>query len=262
MTTTAMLLAAGRGERMRPLTDTCPKPLLPVKGRPLMSWAMAAMQRGGISHAVINTAWLGAQVEAAFGAQADGLQLRYSHEGADFGRALETAGGIVRALPELGPVFWLAAGDVYAPAFTFSAEAAHNFAASDALAHLFLVPNPAHNEGGDFAIAANGRLSHAGQGLGAQAGARYTYSTIGLFKATLFQPPYCDIAPGNASGQALALAPVLRRAMDDGLVSGELYEGQWVDVGTPQRLEQLNLADTANTHATNTSAINPAPRTP
>ncbi|UFS55809.1 nucleotidyltransferase family protein [Comamonadaceae bacterium M7527] len=261
MTTTAMLLAAGRGERMRPLTDTCPKPLLPVKGRPLMSWTMAAMQRGGISHAVINTAWLGAQIEATFGAQDHGLQLRYSHEGADFGHALETAGGIARALPQLGPVFWLAAGDVYAPAFVFSAEAANSFAASNALAHLFLVPNPAHNPHGDFALAANGRLSHAGQALVcAQTDARYTYSTIGLFKAALFQPPYCDIAPGNATGQTLALAPVLRRAMDDGLVSGELYKGQWVDVGTPQRLEQLNLVDTTNTSATNT--INPTPHTP
>lgn len=262
MTTTAMLLAAGRGQRMRPLTDTCPKPLLPVKGRPLMGWAMAAMRRSGIRRAVINTAWLGAQLEAAFGAQASGLQLRYSHEGSDFGHALETAGGIARALPELGPIFWLAAGDVYAPAFAFSAAAAQTFAASDALAHLFMVPNPAHNPDGDFAIAANGRLSYAGQRLGTQAGMRYTYSTIGLFKATLFQPPYCDIAPGNAGGQALALAPVLRRAMDDGLVSGELYEGQWVDVGTPQRLEQLNLADSTHTHDTNTNATNPAPNTP
>lgn len=259
-----MLLAAGRGQRMRPLTDTCPKPLLPVKGRPLMSWTMAAMQRSGINRAVINTAWLGAHIEATYGAQDHGLQLHYSHEGTDFGHALETAGGIARALPELGPVFWLAAGDVYAPDFVFSAEAAYSFKASNALAHLFLVANPEHNPDGDFAIAANGRLSHAGHSFNsAQADARYTYSTIGLFKAALFQPPYCDIAPGNASGQTLALAPVLRRAMDDGLVSGELYKGQWVDVGTPQRLEQLNLADTTNTSATNKnkSAINPAPHT-
>jgi N-acetyl-alpha-D-muramate 1-phosphate uridylyltransferase len=236
MITTAMLLAAGRGERMRPLTDACPKPLLQVKARPLMGWAMQAMQRSGITSCVINTAWLGEQIEAQFGAHAHGLALRYSHEGQDFGRALETAGGIARAIPLLGNAFWLAAGDVYAPDFVFDQHTATAFAASDALAHLWLVPNPAHNPGGDFVLAHDGRLAHV---AGAQ-GERLTYATIGLFKASLFMPPWCDLPPGNPHGEALALAPLLRRAMDEGRVTGQRFDGKWVDVGTPQRLDALN----------------------
>ncbi|WP_311222320.1 MULTISPECIES: nucleotidyltransferase family protein [unclassified Acidovorax] len=242
----AMLLAAGRGERMRPLTDTTPKPLLPVQGRPLLEWHLRALHEAGVSRAVVNTAWLGDQVSerfsSVFGLQRlpdkrEQLSISYSHEGRDFGDALETAGGIARALPLLGPVFWLAAGDVFAPDFVFAAEAAQRFAASDALAHLWLVPNPAHNLRGDFG------LSQDGLALNLPAdhpGPRYTYSTIALLRADLFTAPWCSIAPGNPQGERAALAPLLRRAMEAGRVTAALYTGRWTDVGTPERLAELN----------------------
>ncbi len=238
----ALLLAAGRGERMRPLTDHCPKPLLAVQGRPLLHWHLQALAGAGVPRAVINTAWLGEQIDAHFGAAftaADGVQLpiAYSHEGRDFGHALETAGGIARALPLLGDCFWLAAGDVWAPDFAFDAHEAARFAASDALAHLWLVPNPPHHPQGDFGLAEDGRVLNLGAGSAAP---RYTYSTIALLKRALFAPPWCAIAPGNPEGMSAPLAPLLRRAMDAGRVSGALYRGRWVDVGTPERLAQLN----------------------
>jgi MurNAc alpha-1-phosphate uridylyltransferase len=238
----AMLLAAGRGERMRPLTDTSPKPLLPVRGKPLLQWHVDALARSGYTDIVINTAWLGAQISDHFGPKplSDGrspLSISYSHEGVDFGGALETAGGIVRALPQLGEIFWVLAGDVYAPDFVFSPDAVQRFAASDALAHLWLVPNPAHNPKGDFG------LSPAGLALNLppdHPGPRYTYSTIGLYRRALFEAPWCDVPAGNPQGVKAALAPLLRRAMDAGRVSAEIYTGAWTDVGTPQRLAQLN----------------------
>jgi MurNAc alpha-1-phosphate uridylyltransferase len=153
----AMILAAGRGERMRPLTDTCPKPLLRLKGKPLMEYHLDAFGRGGFRDVVVNTAWLGEQIEDHFGHEtADGVRIRYSHEGKDFGGALETAGGIVRALPLLADVFWIVAGDVYMPEFLFTRAAYDQFAASGRQAHLFLVPNPPHNPRGDFGVAADG----------------------------------------------------------------------------------------------------------
>ena len=115
----AMVLAAGRGERMRPLTDTCPKPLLEVRGRPLIGWHLDSLAAAGYAETVINTAWLGEQVEVRCGARHGGMRLAYSHEGRDFGGALETAGGIARALPLLDEVFWIMAGDVYVPGFVF-----------------------------------------------------------------------------------------------------------------------------------------------
>ena len=156
----------------------------------------------------------------------------------DFGGALETAGGIVRALPKLAEVFWLAAGDVYAPDFVFDHAAYTRFAASPALAHLWLVPNPAHNPQGDFLLADDGSVHD--RPAGADAGHCLTYSTLGLFKRALFAPPYCPIAPGNPQGVHAPLAPVLRAAMQAGRVSGTLYTGRWTDVGTPQRLAELN----------------------
>ena len=235
-----MILAAGRGERMRPLTDTLPKPLLSVRGQPLMQWPMQALARGGFARQLINTAWLGELIPAHFGTQVvwPGLppvELTYSHEGQDFGHALETAGGIVRALPRLAEVFWVVAGDVFAPDFVFAAEAAKRFAASDALAHLWLVPNPAHNPGGDFGLSANGRVMNWPKGA---PGCDYTFSTIALYKRSFFAD--CGLPAGNPAGTALALAPLLRAAMDRGLVSGEVYAGAWTDVGTPERLAQLN----------------------
>ncbi|WP_088958488.1 nucleotidyltransferase family protein [Variovorax sp. HW608] len=228
-----MILAAGRGERMRPLTDTTPKPLLEVAGKPLIQWPIEGLAAGGFTDLVVNTAWLGEQIPARFGERFGASTIAYSHEGRDFGGALETAGGIVRALPMLGDIFWVAAGDVYAPDFRFSREAVERFRASWRLAHLWLVPNPAHHPQGDFGIAADGgALSEAPQ--------KYTFSTIALYRAALFAPPLCDIEAGNPQGIKAALAPLLRDAMRSGLVGAELYTGRWADVGTPERLAELN----------------------
>lgn len=241
----AMVLAAGRGERMRPLTDHTPKPLLPVRGKPLLQWPLEALAQGGFRHIVVNTAWLGEQI-SDFAAKlelelqrqpaATPLHLALSHEGQDFGAALETAGGIVRALPQLGEVFWVLAGDVFAPSFVFSQRAVDAFVASDHLAHIWLVPNPAHNPAGDFGLSAEGLALN-------QAAVKYTYSTMGLYRRALFEPPFCDIPAGNPQGRKAALAPLLRAAMDQGHVSAELFMGDWTDVGTPERLLALNQVE-------------------
>jgi N-acetyl-alpha-D-muramate 1-phosphate uridylyltransferase len=194
----------------------------------------------------------GARIEAHFGNRVDlrpgagperATSIAYSREGADFGRALETAGGIVRALPLLDEVFWVLAGDVFAPDFVFSAAAFERFAAGGRLAHLWLVPNPPHNPKGDFGLDAANRLA-----LNLPAGAtgpRHTYSTIGLYRRAFFEAPWCEIPPGNPNGIGAPLAPLLRAAMDHGQVSAERYEGRWTDVGTPERLAQLNAAAAA-----------------
>ncbi len=266
----AMLLAAGRGERMRPLTDSTPKPLLLVRGKPLMQWTLEALVRGGVARIVVNTAWLETRIASHFGnhfalkrpsngreqlSNREQIPILYSCEGRDFGAALETAGGIVRALPLLCPpdakrpeadIFWLGAGDIFAPNFEFAQSAVDRFIASDKLAHVWLVPNPAHNPSGDFAL-----VQGAGEADGValaidpaahDASRRYTYSTIGLYRRQLFEPPWCDIAYGNPHGIKAALAPLLRRAMARQRVSAQLYQGAWTDVGTPQRLAALNSA--------------------
>ncbi|GAB4211516.1 MAG: nucleotidyltransferase family protein [Rhodoferax sp.] len=262
-TVSAMVLAAGRGERMRPLTDTCPKPLLRVRGKPLLGWHLHALAAAGVRHTVINTAWLGNKIVAEFGheigrqpnvdmpeplSNSYQMPLRYSHEGEDFGGALETLGGICRALPLLqegqasDAVFWLVAGDVFMPDFDFAAAHVAHFARSDALAHLWLVPNPAHNPRGDFGLRAQG-LGQAALALNLPADdprPRLTYATLGLFRAALFAPPWCDIAPGNPQGVRAPLAPLLRRAMDRGRITAQVYDGAWTDVGTPERLAELN----------------------
>ncbi|MDB5846041.1 MAG: Nucleotidyl transferase [Polaromonas sp.] len=234
----AMILAAGRGERMRPLTDDCPKPLLQVRGKALIDWHVEALARGGVSELVVNTAWLGEMISSHLdllrSASGHGqLSFSYSHEGDDFGYALETAGGIARALPLLGDAFWLLAADVFVPGFEFSAEAADRFMAGGMLAHLWLVPNPPHNPGGDFGLGSSGLALNLPAGDPAP---RHTYSTIGLYRRELF-----DSLPfGNSQGLAVALAPLLRAAMDRRQVSAELYTGPWTDVGTPERLAELN----------------------
>ncbi|WP_093243412.1 nucleotidyltransferase family protein [Variovorax sp. EL159] len=233
-----MILAAGRGERMRPLTDATPKPLLEVRGKPLMQWPMEALAAGGFTDLVVNTDWLGAQISNRFGPNPSlngdpALSISYSEEGRDFGGALETAGGIVRALPVLGDVFWVAAGDVFAPGFAFTQASVDHFVASGKLGHLWLVPNPAHNLKGDFGLSPEGLALNS-------ATEKFTFSTIGLYRAALFAPPYCSIPPGNPAGLKAPLAPILRAAMDNELVSAELYTGPWTDVGTPERLAQLN----------------------
>jgi N-acetyl-alpha-D-muramate 1-phosphate uridylyltransferase len=248
----AIILAAGRGERMRPLTDTTPKPLLQVRGKPLMQWHLEALARNGFTHSVVNTAWLGEQIPRHFSdsvlsqigiqpanilrntlSKNEQVQICYSHEAQDFGGALETAGGITRALPLLSEVFWVLAGDVYAPSFEFSRATYDKFAASDVLAHLWLVPNPPHHPRGDFGLSTSGlALNSAEQ--------QYTYSTIGLYKHAFFAPPFCNIPPGNPQGVKAPLVPLMRAAMDAELVSAERFTGDWTDVGTPERLAQLN----------------------
>lgn len=260
----AMLLAAGRGQRMRPLTDTTPKPLLTVQGQPLLQWHLQALAAQGFTDVLINTGWLGEQIPANFGetfthskmphaTPLPASRLQYSREELDFAQALETAGGIARALPRLEPVFWLAAGDVFAPDFAFTRADYDRFAASPALAHLWLVPNPPHNPTGDFALGKDG-IAHVANDSNTSL-PRYTYSTIGLFKKALFAAPWCTIPPGNPDGIVAPLAPVLRAAMQHGHISASLYTGCWTDVGTPQRLAELN----AMCPALSTAFVRPSP---
>lgn len=240
--TKAMILAAGRGERMRPLTDTTPKPLLAVRDKALIDWHIEALARGGFKELVINTAWLAQAIESHFSDHSgllrpvDGhslLSISYSHEAADFGGALETAGGIARALPLLSDIFWVLAADVYMPGFAFLPADVARFAASDKLAHLWLVPNPAHNPKGDFGLSADGLALN----LAADSSApRYTFSTIGLYRKAFFD----SLPAGNPQGIKAPLAALLRQAMDNQQVSATLYTGAWTDVGTPARLAELN----------------------
>ena len=244
----AMLLAAGRGERMRPLTDTTPKPLLQVRGKPLLWYPLNALALADVNAVVINTGWLGDQIEPALGMRftptpdkqslvSSLMALQYSHEGRGADEALETAGGIVRALPMLADVFWVAAGDIYAPEFEFSSEAYERFKASACLAHIWLVPNPAHNPSGDFGLSEEGLALNLPRNAGHKL---FTFSTIALYKRAFFEAAWCTIPSGNPEGVKAPLAAMLRAAMDKSLVSASVYEGLWVDVGTPERLAQLN----------------------
>ncbi|SEP13225.1 N-acetylmuramate alpha-1-phosphate uridylyltransferase MurU [Aquisalimonas asiatica] len=213
----AMILAAGRGERMRPLTDHTPKPLLPVAGRPLIDWHLQRLADAGVSEVVINLAWLGEQIAEHVGDGSRwGLRVRYSREG---DAALETGGGIARALPWLGNApFLVVNGDVWC-----DYDPAPLLQPMDGLAHLVLVPNPAHNPEGDFGLV-RGRVVTGG-------GERLTFSGIGVYAPALF-----DGHPGGA----FRLAPLLREAAEQGRVSGTRHDGLWCDVGTPERLEALN----------------------
>ncbi len=236
---TAMILAAGRGERMRPLTDTCPKPMLLVRGKPLIQWHLEALSLQGNQHLLVNTAWLGNHIQRGLGDGSSlGLQIQYSHEGEDFGHALETAGGISRALPMLADRFWIVAGDVFAPDFVFAKTAYDKFALSNMQAHLWLVPNPAHNPNGDFGLSAAGLALNLPQDSNLP---KWTYSTIGLYKQAFFAEALTGIPTGNPHGVKSALAPLLRAAMDKSLVSAQIYADRWMDVGTPERLQELNL---------------------
>ena len=226
----AMILAAGRGERMRPLTDRTPKPLLEVRGKPLMQYHVEALQRAGHRDIVINTAWLEGQIVERFGApRFPGL--RFSREGADFGGALETAGGIARALPLLDDVFWVVGGDVHVPAFGFDESMRDRFAASGRLAHIVMVPNPVHNLKGDFALRPDGTVTREGT-------PRFTYSTIGLYRKRFFG----SLPAGNPQGLKAPMLPLMLAAIESGQMSGELHTGPWTDVGTPERLAALNAA--------------------
>lgn len=234
----AMLLAAGRGERMRPLTDHTPKPLLSVRGQALLRWPLQSLAQAGVKRVVINTAWLGEQIPKALGesiAWPNGViqQLRYSMEGEDFGRALETAGGILRALPLLDDVFWVMAGDVFAPSFSCTAEAMDTFRASGKMAKIWLVPNPEHNPGGDFGLSDQGLALDLPAG---HPGRNYTFSTIALYRRDFFTRPDAPAPAGNPKGVGVPLAPLLRQAMGRGDVLAEVFAGEWTDVGTPERL--------------------------
>jgi MurNAc alpha-1-phosphate uridylyltransferase len=225
----AIILAAGRGERMRPLTDHTPKPLLGVRGKPLIEWHLLALAEAGVREVVVNTAWLERQIVDALGdGSRFGVTIRYSMEGRDHGGALETAGGIAKALPWLADTpddaFWVVSADVFAPGFRFDAAAAGRFDARG-LAHLWLVPNPPHHPRGDFGIDAEGvAVSDAAQ--------RYTWASIGLFRPGLVS--------GVAAGSKAALRPSLDAAIAQRRITAQVWTGQWTDVGTPARLAELN----------------------
>ena len=243
----AMILAAGRGSRMRPLTDHTPKPLLEVNGKPLIVWHIEKLATAGYRDIVINIAWLGQQIPAALG---DGtrwnVKLLYSDEQAE--AALETAGGIIKALPLLGDApFLVVNGDVWCDFdFQYKSQTSSpqplsltgrgaNEKVNDALlspvsplrngdlAHLLLVKNPVHNAAGDFSLR-DGRVTTATDD-------RYTFSGIGYYHPDLFDGVEYGKRP---------LPPLLRAAMQAGRVSGELHVGDWRDIGTPQRLAELN----------------------
>jgi N-acetyl-alpha-D-muramate 1-phosphate uridylyltransferase len=226
----ALILAAGRGERMRPLTDNMPKPLLPVRGKPLIEWHLQALARDGVREVVINTAWLEDQFEPALGnGERWGLSIRYSMEGRDHGGALETAGGIAKALPLLGDVFWVVSADIFAPQFVFDAQRAQRFAKAPQSAHLWLVPNPPFHAQGDFGLDAQG------YGLADEPGPdgkRWTYANLALCRAEL-----CGhIEPGTKA----PLGPLLFAGMRERRITAEVFEGEWENVGTPAQLAALN----------------------
>jgi MurNAc alpha-1-phosphate uridylyltransferase len=223
----AMILAAGRGERMRPLTDHTPKPLLTVAGRSLIVWHLERLAVAGFRDIVINHAHLGEQIEALLGdGAAWGLRIRYSPEPPG---ALETAGGIANALPLLAgdEPFLVINGDIFCD---WSPSLARSMLKPDDLLHLVLVPNPAHHSQGDFSLYGTKVGADATAFNGA--GAMCTFAGIGIYRPEVFS--------GIARGQQAKLAPLLRAAMAQGRASGELHEGRWVDVGTPQRLEALD----------------------
>lgn len=217
----AMILAAGKGERMRPLTLHTPKPLLPVGGKPLIQWHMEALQRAGICQLVINHAWLGEQIEDAFD---DGERLNVSISWSAEEQPLETAGGIVRALPLLGTEpFVLVNGDVWC-----DVDFGRLQLPKGKLAHLLLVDNPPFKQRGDFLLS-GGRVANP---QGDNGPAALTYSGIAVLSPALFE--------GLADGPQ-PLAPLLRAAAGKGLVSGEQHAGRWIDVGTPERLQQADM---------------------
>ena len=224
-----MILAAGRGERMRPLTDHTPKPLLAVGGKPLIVWHIERLRDAGFSHIVVNHAHLGQRIEAALGnGAALGVSIEYSREIS----ALETAGGIATALPLIeSDVFPVVNGDIYCE-YDFSrlAEPMARLAAGHDQAHLVLVDNPPHHPQGDFVLVGE-RVTNADIPLTPHP-ARFTFSGIGVYHRALFAH--------TVAGEKAPLAPLLRLAIDAGRVGGEHYAGRWVDVGTPERLNALD----------------------
>jgi MurNAc alpha-1-phosphate uridylyltransferase len=231
----ALILAAGRGERMRPLSDTCPKPLLCVGGRPLIEWHLLALAAAGVSEVVINCAWLEDRFPAALGDGARfNLTIHYSMETADHGGALETGGGIATALPWLAPhgdvPFWLVSGDVFAPTFDFSADHVERFTAGDDDGWLWLVDKPDFQADGDFALGPRGRLRRPLDPVSRD----LTYANIALLRPRIV----AAITPGTRA----ALGPLLFASADAGRLGGELLAGGWENVGTPGQLAALNTS--------------------
>jgi MurNAc alpha-1-phosphate uridylyltransferase len=212
----AMILAAGRGERMRPLTDTTPKPLLNVGGRPLIEYHLLSLAEAGFTELVINHAHLGQQLIDVLGdGSRYGVSIQYSEEPAG---ALETGGGICRALPLLGDEpFVVINGDIFTD-FSYA-----TLMPPSGLAHLVLIDNPPHHLKGDFALQ-SGSVVVQGEPM-------LTFSGIGVYRPQLFQ---------NQTEDKFPLAPLLIQAMQAGQVSGEHYQGQWIDIGTPERLQTLD----------------------
>ena len=214
----AMILAAGRGERLRPLTDSTPKPLLKVGDKSLIEYHLYKLAQAGIKEVIINTAWLGEQIQQTLGnGEKYNLNIHYSDEG---DQALETAGGIIKALPLLGDEpFLIINGDIFTD---YDFKQLVNLKLNGE-AHLVMVENPDHNHQGDFALD-NGWLKNSGEQL-------YTYSGIGIYTKQFFA--------GYPEG-ITALAPILKEKIAQQKVSGELFKYAWTDVGTKERLQQLN----------------------
>ncbi|HUO18591.1 MAG TPA: nucleotidyltransferase family protein [Steroidobacteraceae bacterium] len=213
----AMLLAAGRGERMRPLTDSLPKPLVPVAGRPLIAWHLAALAAAGYREVVINTSWLAEALHAALGDGAGfGVRITWSDEGPV---PLETGGGIFRAVPLLGPgPFLVVNADIWT-----DIDFARLALEADAHAHLVLVANPPHNVRGDFGLDGDRIVNRDTD--------RFTYSGVGVFRPEFFH---------DASAGRFPLLPLLNRAIAERRLRGELHRGAWSDVGTAERLAALD----------------------
>lgn len=218
--TSAMLLAAGRGERLRPITDTLPKPLVTVAGKPLIVHHLEALARAGVREVVINLSWLGGLIRAALGdGRQFGVHIAYSEEGPE---PLETAGGIFKALPLLGArPFLVVNADIWTD-MDFSRWLA---LPEDALARIALVPNPTHHPRGDFGLEGGHVVERPSE--------RYTYTGVGVFRPELF----AGCQPGK-----FPLLPLLQRAIAARRLRGELFTGEWCDVGTPERLARLDAA--------------------
>ncbi|MBD8899902.1 N-acetylmuramate alpha-1-phosphate uridylyltransferase MurU [Rhodanobacter sp. DHG33] len=226
----ALIFAAGLGERMRPLTEHTPKPLLPVGGKPLIVWHLEKLAAVGVNYVAINTSHLAGQFPETLGDGSRwGLRIRYVYEGAT---PLETGGGMLNALPMLGPEPVLTiSGDVWCDAdlATLPAEPV-------GLAHLLMVDNPAHHPGGDFRMDAQGLLHAGGE-------SRLTYSGIGVFRRELldgWREAVGDAPGAEAKPPRFKLRPLLEAAMARNALTGTLHRGRWTDVGTPQRLAQLD----------------------
>ena len=217
-----MILAAGRGERMRPLTDHTPKPLLEVGGKPLIVWHIERLKKAGFSEIVINHAHLGSQIEAYLGdGSAWSMNIQYSQEVT----ALETAGGIANALYLLGDLpFLVVNGDTFTDIDFKSLRYALQ---TPNLAHLVMINNPPQHPNGDFSFNSSNQNQLTLNGIN-----KLTFSGVGIYHPDLFK----DIVPG----QAVKLAPLLKKSIADGLITGEHYQGVWHDIGTPQRLSELD----------------------